>query len=149
MTIEAVSAAPPRVARKPGRLFFWTGIALGILGPVLYMVQLMGFKLTTVPWYLLAFAGGSLLLLLAALVQARSVWQFVARFVALGVFGVVPSLMVFFILFMTKLPDYTGPVARENIFPPFETTQWDGKPFTDKSLQGDQNTVMVFFRGRW
>jgi hypothetical protein len=25
----------------------------------------------------------------------------------------------------------------------------DGSPFTQRDLEGDQNNVMVFFRGRW
>ena len=48
-----------------------------------------------------------------------------------------------------RLPAYTGPVAAGQPFPEFATQRADGSPFTQRDLEGDQNNVMVFFRGRW
>ena len=48
-----------------------------------------------------------------------------------------------------RLPAYTGPVAAGRPFPAFATIRADGTPFTQSDLEGDQDTVMVFFRGRW
>jgi cytochrome oxidase Cu insertion factor (SCO1/SenC/PrrC family) len=49
----------------------------------------------------------------------------------------------------TRLPAYTGPVTVGGYFPGFQTLRADGTPFTDRDLQNDKNSVMVFFRGRW
>jgi hypothetical protein len=49
----------------------------------------------------------------------------------------------------SRLPAYEGPVKSENAFPAFASMTADGKPFTQADLKGPQNTVMVFFRGRW
>jgi peroxiredoxin len=40
-------------------------------------------------------------------------------------------------------------VAAGKPFPVFTTTKADGSPFTQRDLEGDRITVMVFFRGRW
>jgi peroxiredoxin len=49
----------------------------------------------------------------------------------------------------TRLPLYKGPVAMGRPFPAFATVRADGSPFTQRDLQGDKNSVLVFFRGRW
>jgi hypothetical protein len=52
-------------------------------------------------------------------------------------------------MFAMRLPSYTGPIAAGRAFPAFATMRSDGTPFTHDNLKGDQNTVLVFFRGRW
>jgi len=52
-------------------------------------------------------------------------------------------------LLASRLPAYTGPVAAGQPFPEFTTVRADGKPFARRDLDGDQNSVLVFFRGRW
>ena len=52
-------------------------------------------------------------------------------------------------LFLVRLPEYTGPVAVGQPFPAFTTQRADGTSFTQRDLAGEQNNVLVFFRGRW
>jgi peroxiredoxin len=49
----------------------------------------------------------------------------------------------------SKLPAYTGPVAVGTAMPTFSTTLADGSHFDQDSLRGEQNTVLLFFRGKW
>jgi peroxiredoxin len=48
-----------------------------------------------------------------------------------------------------RLPPYAGPVAVGRPFPAFEARRADGKPFSQVDVTGDQQNVLVFFRGRW
>ena len=129
--------------RSSGRLYVWLGIALVLLGPALYLIQVWA-KILIVPWYapLCATVGFGLLTL--ALVRARTIW----RVLLVMLFGLLTAFLWFFVV-SSQLPVYSGPVAAGNMFPDFTTTLADGSTFNQKSLQGDQNTVMVFYRGHW
>ena len=139
MTIA--SSAEPR--RVPGRLLPWAGLGLAGLGVAGYAAQLAMHRLTA-PWYLPVLATLGAAVAAAALWQRRSVW----RGLALILTVLVAAAGWMFILTL-RLPAYTGPVAAGQPFPEFATTRADGEPFTQRNLQGDQNSVLVFFRGRW
>jgi hypothetical protein len=130
--------------RFPGRLYLWLGIGLVVLGPVLYMVQLRA-KLLNAPWYApaLATAGGALVLF--ALLRRVTAW----RIAALALCGLLASAEWYFLVSLSKLPAYTGPVTAGASFPTFSTTLADGSTFNQDSLRSEQNTALVFFRGRW
>jgi hypothetical protein len=134
------SAAPHRY---PGRLFVFFGLVLPVLGIVGYVVQIMAHRLTT-PWYLPGLATLGVVFLLFALLQARSVWRVLALLLVVLVAGAEWTFLV-----SARLPDYKGPVTAGRPFPDFVTAKADGKPFTQKDLEGDQDNVLVFFRGRW
>jgi hypothetical protein len=80
----------------------------------------------------------------ASLRERRSVWRILAlaAVLLLGGFEVMALNSI-------RLPRYTGPVAVGKPFPAFEAKLADGSSFTQASLAGDRDTVMVFFRGRW
>ena len=48
-----------------------------------------------------------------------------------------------------RVPAYTGPVTVGQPVLAFATKRADGSPFTQRDLEGDQDNVLVFFRGRW
>ena len=128
----------------PGRSLLLLGVLVALAGPVLMIVLVFGAKILITPWYspLLGTLGVALIVL--AIVRSRSIWRWTAVviFTALAGFG-------WWALFAMRLPAYTGPVKDGQPFPAFATTLADGSAFTQDDLKGDQNTVMVFFRGHW
>lgn len=118
------------------------GVALAIVGVVIYAIQIAAKRLT-VPWYLPATATVAALLLAVSLWRARSVWRVVLLLLMLLLAGAEWSFLL-----ATRLPPYTGPIAVGKPFPAFATTRADGRPFTERDLRGDKS-VLVFFRGRW
>jgi hypothetical protein len=139
MTTSSVSTT----VRRPGRLLLWLGLGVAVAAVVAYALQVRAHVLTT-PWYLVCAATAAVALVAVSLWQARSVWRILALLLVAVVAGGAWTLVV-----GTRLPAYTGPVAVGRPFPAFQTVRADGTPFTDRDLQGDKNTVMVFFRGRW
>lgn len=125
----------------PGRRYAWLGVGAAVIGPVLYTIQLVARHLT-VPWYAPILATVGVGLSIYALVQARSVW----RFIGLGLCGL---LAAFQWLLASGLPAYTGPATVGHTLPEFSATLADGSRFDPNDLVGEQNTAMVFFRGRW
>jgi hypothetical protein len=83
-------------------------------------------------------------LMILALMRARSLW----RWTAVVLFTLFVGLQWWALLAM-RTPAYTGPVKDDQPFPAFATTLANGSAFTQAGLKGDQNTVMVFFRGHW
>jgi hypothetical protein len=133
----------PTPNRVPGRLFLLLGLLLAPVGVIAYLVQVWMLHLTA-PWYMPILGTLAAVLIVASLWQKRTVWRFLA---------LVPVLLLatgeWMFVLGTRLPAYTGPVAVGQPFPAFATVRADGTPFTQRDLEGDQNNVFVFFRGRW
>ena len=142
--MDTTSAPVQTPRRSPGRLYLWLGLALGLLGPVLYTVQLLAHRLT-VPWYVPILGTLAVGVVLFALADRRTVW----RFLAIGFLILLAAGEWFFLLSLSKVPAYSGPVAAGEPFPAFTTTLADGSTFDQTNLKGEQATVLVFFRGRW
>ena len=68
---------------------------------------------------------------------------------ALVLCGLLAGAQWYFLLSLSKVPAYTGPVSSGVSFPAFSTMLADGSPFDQDSFPGEQNTALVFFRGRW
>jgi hypothetical protein len=135
------SAPAPR--SYPGRLFLALGFAVAVVGIVAYVVQLSALRLTT-PWYMPIAATLGAALVALSLWRARTVWRVLALLLLVLLAGAEWAFLL-----QTRLPAYTGPVAAGRPFPAFETVRADGSPFTQRDLEGDQDSVLVFFRGRW
>ena len=131
-------------ARNPGRSLLLLGMFLAVAGYVLMMLLMFAAKILITPWYapLLGTLGVALIIL--AVMRSRSFW----RWTALLIFTLFVGFQ-WYALFAMRTPAYTGPVKVGQPFPVFATTLADGSAFTQADLQGDQNTVMVFFRGHW
>jgi len=130
--------------RHSGRIYLVLGVLITLAGPLLYVVQLQA-KVLSMPWYVLILATVGPGLLMLALVRDRTVWRW-AAVVLFSLFAVGEWVMF---LVQLRAPAYTGPVQAGQPFPAFSAALADGSPFNQESLKGDQNTVLVFFRGRW
>ena len=135
------SHAAPR--RYPGRLFLALGLSVAALGVIGYVVQFAAQRLTT-PWYVPCAATLGVALVALSLGRARTVWRALALLLLVLLAGAEWALLQ-----QMRLPAYTGPVAEGQRFPAFVTSREDGTPFTQLDLEGDQDSVLVFFRGRW
>jgi len=140
---NVVQAAPPKT-RSRGRGYFWLGIGLCLLSPVLNMV-LMQMGHLGVPWYALALSTVGVGLLLLAVIQRVGI----ARIVFLALFGLFCAFQWFLVVFMSKLPAYEGPARAGDKLPAFTTKLADGSSFTEKNLESGQPSALVFFRGHW
>jgi FtsH-binding integral membrane protein len=142
--VGTTSAPIADTQQGSGKAYLWFGVGLVLLGPMLWMVQLRA-KLFVVPWYVLALAAAGVVLLLLAVLRRHSIW----RIVALVLCGALAASEGYFLLSLSKVPDYHGPVAAGVAFPQFKTRLANGSVFNQDSLRGEQNTALVFFRGRW
>ena len=135
------SSAAPR--RYPGRLYLWLGLGLPVVALLGYVAQMWAQRLVA-PWYLPLAATLGLVLLAVALWQARTVWRVLALLLVLLFTGAGWTFLL-----SSRLPTYAGPVAVGQPFPEFTTARADGTPFARRDLEGDEDAVLVFFRGRW
>jgi len=128
----------------PGRSLLLLGVSLAVGGYALNMLLTFAAKILITNWYGPLLGTLGLALIILALMRSRSIW----RWTAVVIFTLLVAFQWFALLAM-RLPAYTGPVKDGQPFPAFATTLADGAAFTQADLQGDQNTVMVFFRGHW
>jgi 4-amino-4-deoxy-L-arabinose transferase-like glycosyltransferase len=142
--MKTITPTPTVARRPPGRAALLLGAALGLLAPVLYIVQIQA-KILRTPWYLPVAGAVAAAVILATLFRKVTVTRVVLAllFTLLAAFewyGVVSAL---------RLPAYAGPATPGQPFPTFASARADGAPFTQDDLKGDGNTVLVFFRGHW
>lgn len=130
--------------RSRGRLLFWSGIGLFVLGLVSAGTQ-YALKQLMVPWYapVLATVGVGLVLLSC---RRRPT---VVRFIGLGLLTVACAFEWYFLVVATRMPQYTGPAQVGSTVPAFSALRADGSAFTDDDLKHGPPTALVFFRGRW
>ena len=141
----ATSSTEPVVGKPPGRgrLLLALGFVLALAGIGGYIVQVAMLRLTT-PWYMPALTTLGALLLVVSLWQRRTFWRILGLVVLVLLAGAEWA-----ILFMAMLPKYEGPVTESKPFPKFATEKADGTSFTQSDLESGQNSLLVFFRGRW
>jgi hypothetical protein len=137
---EPVKAA---ARRSPGRPALLLGVGCAIFGVLAYIVQ-VSLQNLSAPWYMPCLAT-----LGAALVGVALWWRRTAVRIVAIVLVTLLACAEWAFLFAVRLPPYTGPIAVGRPFPAFTTTRADGSPFTQSDLRDAQNTVLVFFRGRW
>jgi hypothetical protein len=140
---NVMQAAPPKT-RSGGRLYFWLGIGLCLLGPILNVI-LMQMGQLGLPWYALVLSTVGVGLMLVAVIRRAGI----ARIVFLALFGLLCAFQWFFVVFMSKLPAYEGPARAGDKLPAFTTKLADGSSFTQKNLESGQHSALVFFRGHW
>lgn len=139
VSTESAVKAPPR--RRP---LFSLGVVLFFLGVIIYIVQ-FNLKQLVAPWYVPVLATGGVLLMGLSAWQRPGILR-IAGFVLFALLCAGEWLMV---LVGFKTPDYTGPAQPGRAIPTFTTSLADGTAFTNRDLEGNKATVMLFFRGRW
>jgi hypothetical protein len=141
---QSLTTSPPML-RNRGRWWLWLGVGLCLLGLVLNFVQILLMKLLVVPWYMPILATVGALCALVS-IRKRPTWT---RGIALVILAALTAGEWYFLLSMSRLPEYKGPVQVERKIPEFTTTLADGRPFTEKDLEKGSPTVLVFNRGHW
>jgi hypothetical protein len=141
--MTTTSVPPVETKRSSGRLILWLGILLVFAGPLIYVGQFNA-KVLTVPWYAPVLATLGILLVFVAVWRRPNAW----RISALVLFGFVAGFQWVSIL-GSKVPAYNGPAMSGASMPAFASQLADGSRFDQESLKDKQDTVMVFFRGRW
>src|SRR5687767_14158031 len=131
------SSAPLR--RRP---YFLVGVLLFLLGPAIYIVQ-FSLKYLETPWHTPVLATLGVLLMV---VSVRQRWG-VVRAVALLFVAVVCGLEWYLVAVATKTPNYAGPAQSGAKIPSFVAMLADGTEFTQRDLEKDSRTALVFFRG--
>lgn len=139
--LSTTSTANPRAS---GRVYFWIGLALCLLGPVAAAVQ-FGMKQIVTPWYVPGLTTFGAILLLLAVGKRRSV----TRLIALVLVVLFAGFQWYLLAVLMKLPQYEGPIRAGESMPAFQATLADGQPFTQDDLRNGTRHVLVFFRGRW
>jgi hypothetical protein len=135
---------PKSASQHPGRSLLLVGVLITVGGAAVNMLLMFAAKILNANWYAPLVGTLGLVLIILALMRSRSIWRWVAV-----VFFTLFVAFQWFALFAMRLPAYAGPVKGGQPFPAFSTTLADGSAFTQSDLQGDQNTVLVFFRGHW
>jgi peroxiredoxin len=97
------------------------------------------------PWYLPI--GGSLAALVVLWAVARQ-WRWWRLGIALGCVALA-GLEWYFLLALTVLPAYTGPVAEGSTLPAFHASLADGTEINESHFLRGGPTALVFFQGRW
>lgn len=136
-------AAP--AARQRGRGWLWLGIGLFLLSFGLYFLQTFQFKQLVTPWYMPILLTVGVLLALVS-VRQRPTW---VRVTTSLVLALLCAGEWYFIVSMSQLPAYKGPLQVGKKIPRFTTTFADGTSFTDQQLRKGAPTVLVFYRGHW
>jgi hypothetical protein len=139
-----VTPAPPPNTHSRGRWYFWLGIALCVLSPVLNGI-LMQMGHLSVPWYSLVLSTLGVGLLAVAVIQRAGI----ARIVFLTLFGLFCAFQWVLVIFISKLPAYEGPARAGDKLPAFTTKLADGSSFTEKNLESGAPSALVFYRGHW
>ena len=135
---DTAVSVPPR--RWP---LFLVGVLLFLLGPAIYVVQVIMGQLG-MPWHVPVLAAVGVLFMAGSVLQRPGVW----RSVGLVVFALLCGLEWFFVLVVAKTPPYEGPQVSDKV-PVFTATYADGRAFTNKDLEDGKPTVLLFYRGHW
>jgi hypothetical protein len=141
---QSPTTAPP-IPRSRGRWWLWLGIGLFLLGLVFNFGQILLLKYLVTPWYLPIMATAGVLLVVVSFRQ-RPTWT---RVIVCLLLVLLCAGEWYFILSLSRLPEYQGPVQVNRKLPEFTTSLADGRPFTEKDLQQGSPTVLVFYRGHW
>jgi hypothetical protein len=120
------------------------GLTLSILAIAIYAAQFY-FAIFKTPWYMPILGTLGVLFFVIGCRQQRTV----GRLIGLVFWALLATGEWFFLLSMTRVPAYTGPLAAGKSLPAFSASFADDKPFTRDDLEHGEKTVLLFFRGRW
>ncbi len=128
-----------------GRWLFWGGIALSVSAILAFVLQIAWAGALITPWYLPVVGTLAALFVIRSLSGPRSWWRIAMAVVLVA----LTCLEWFFLLKLTVLPAYTGPIEAGSKIPAFHATLADGSEITDAYFASHPTTALVFFQGRW
>ena len=144
-TVQA-SDVPSSGSGKPSpRVLFWGGVLLAIVLIPIFAMQVGWGNVLITPWYLPIGGTFAALLVLYAANRQRRWWRLAIALACV----MVACFEWFFLLGMTVLPDYQGPVAEGGALPAFHATLADGTEVDATYFQQNHPTALIFFQGRW
>jgi hypothetical protein len=138
------SVPPPAISRSRHWLPFFAGIALFVVGPAWYVIQIR-LKNLGAAWYVPILSTAGIVLLMLSVWRRRGIM----RTIFLILFAIICSFEWFAFTVATRSPAYTGPAQPGRKVPEFAAHLADGTPFTSAELEKGMSTVLVFYRGRW
>lgn len=141
----ASSSASTDSHRGKSRLLFWSAAAIAVVLIPVFVAQVFWARILITPWYLPIGGTAAALVAIYALGRPRRWWRagVVAGCVALA------CLEWYFLLAMTLLPKYAGPIAEGSSLPAFHATLADGTEISETYFRSRPMTALVFFQGRW
>jgi peroxiredoxin len=148
-TATAAGQTPAAGSENLGKTFpailFWGGVILSIAFVFIFVAQVAWARVLITPWYLpLGGTTSALLTLFAASRQPR-LWR-----LAIAVACVALACLEWtFVLALTVLPPYSGPVVTGGTLPAFTATLADGTPISESYFREGRPTALIFFQGRW
>ena len=123
---------------------FFAGVALIMLGPVWYVVQIR-LKNLGPAWYVPILSTAGVMLLIASVWRRRGI----VRTVFLMLFAIVCGFEWYVFSVAARSPAYAGPAQPGRKVPQFAARLADGTPFTSAELERGAWAVLVFYRGHW
>jgi hypothetical protein len=143
--MDIAESVPAAVISRPRQwLLFFTGIALFVLGPAWYIIQIRLKNLGS-GWYVPILSSAGVVFLILSIRQRRGA----VRMVVLIFFAIVCGFEWFVFTVFSRSPAYSGPAQPGRKIPQFAAQLADGTPFTSAELEKGIATVLVFFRGHW
>jgi peroxiredoxin len=130
---------------RSASMMFWLGTLAAIALIPIFGLQAFWARVLVTPWYLPI--GGTVAAIVVTYALSRS-WRWWKVPIA-AVCVMLAGLEWYFLLGLTVLPQYTGPIASGGPLPAFQATWADGSAFDGAALQLKRPTVLVFFQGRW
>jgi peroxiredoxin len=112
---------------------------------IIFLAQVFWAKVLITPWYLPIGGTASALMALFAVSRQRGWWRLA---IAMGCVAIA-CLEWYFLLALTILPHYAGPVAAGSTIPEFHARLADGTPIGESHFRQGRPTALVFFQGRW
>jgi hypothetical protein len=142
--VQDVTTAPAVSAPSRRPPWFLLGVALFVLGPIIYAVQ-FSMKNLTAPWYVPILATVGVLFMIVSVRQRRGI----LRIGGLVLFALFCGFQWYTMLVSTRVPPYTGPAQAGQPIPAFTASFANGQPFKAADLRNGTPTVLLFFRGHW
>ena len=139
------SGSSTDVGRDGSGFLFWSAAAIALLLVPMFFVQVFGAHILITPWYVPIGGTAAALTTIYALGRPRRWWRVG---VVLGCVALA-CLEWHFLLAMTVLPRYTGPIAEGSPMPAFHATLADGTEIDESYFRDRPMTAVVFFQGRW
>jgi peroxiredoxin len=139
------TASTVGTTKSSSRPLFWAGVLLAFAMLPIFMLQMTWTEVLITPWYLPI--GGTLAALAVIFAIGRPLrwWR-----VAIAVMCVALAAFEWlFLLSLTVLPEYRGPVSEGSPLPAFHAALADGTTIDASYFQQQRPTALVFFQGRW